>query len=599
MLPAVAGGYPRIPIHQLFEQQAAETPDRTALISSVETVAFAELNHRANQIAHALRARGVKQETFVGLYLERSIGAIAALIGILKAGGAYVHLDPSYPLQRLREIAADAGIGVVLTNEPGGRIFGQAPGIEVLDLDSREIKEQGGDNPGVAVALDSAAYIIYTSGSTGKPKGAVEVHRSMISRLSSLPLPDIQPSDVCCLNSSLSFGITASRLFFPLVQGVPVVVFDEDTVKGIHQFARSLDEHRISSVFMVPALLRRILLLRQRGACSLQSLRTVTVTGATLTVDLIRLFRRLLPDVALINVYGSTETGTTAALRLHGAHSPEGPDSIGKAAPNTQIYVLDPHLNPVGEGETGEICVASGNLAREYLNRPALTAKRFVPNPFGEPGERLCRTGDLGRRLPGGEIQFRGRADHQVKIRGYRVELGEIEAALVSDKQVLEAAVTAPGNGDERRLVAYVVGRGSEVDIGTLKRSLGERLPAYMIPSAFVTLPALPLTASGKVDRKALPKPSRNPVVAPGAEPQTGTEKNIALLFAELLKLEAVSVHDNFIELGGDSLAATQLLAGISARFGVELPARLVFDSTLAELARELSAKSRTDLVRR
>ena len=302
MLPAVAGGYPRIPIHQLFEQQAAETPDRTALISSVETVAFAELNHRANQIAHALRARGVKQETFVGLYLERSIGAIAALIGILKAGGAYVHLDPSYPLQRLREIAADAGIGVVLTNEPGGRIFGQAPGIEVLDLDSREIKEQGGDNPGVAVALDSAAYIIYTSGSTGKPKGAVEVHRSMISRLSSLPLPDIQPSDVCCLNSSLSFGITASRLFFPLVQGVPVVVFDEDTVKGIHQFARSLDEHRISSVFMVPALLRRILLLRQRGACSLQSLRTVTVTGATLTVDLIRLFRRLLPDVALINV---------------------------------------------------------------------------------------------------------------------------------------------------------------------------------------------------------------------------------------------------------------------------------------------------------
>ena len=186
-----------------------------------------------------------------------------------------------------------------------------------------------------------------------------------------------------------------------------------------------------------------------------------------------------------------------------------------------------------------------------------------------------------------------------MKIRGYRVELGEIEAALVSDKQVLEAAVTAPGNGDERRLVAYVVGRGSEVDIGTLKRSLGERLPAYMIPSAFVTLPALPLTASGKVDRKALPKPSRNPVVAPGAEPQTGTEKNIALLFAELLKLEAVSVHDNFIELGGDSLAATQLLAGISARFGVELPARLVFDSTLAELARELSAKSRTDLVRR
>lgn len=584
-------GYARFCIHELFEQQVRKTPDRTALLRWDERVTFAELNRRANQYAHALRSRGVGSEAFVGLCLERSIEAIAALIGILKAGGAYVYLDPSYPPHRLREMARDSGLSLVITNaDLQNRILAHCPEIAVLTPRSDEIRRQEGGEINSPVSLDHAAYVIYTSGSTGRPKGAVEIHRSMISRLISVPLPDIQPTDVCSLNSSLSFGITASRLSFPLVQGAPVVVLDDKEVKDVIRFAQCLDAHEVTSVFMAPPLLRRVLLLREEGACHLRSLRAVTVTGATLTPDLIARFQRLLPGAQLIDVYGSTETGTTAAMRVHGASTSGAPGSIGKAVANTRIYVLDHRLRPVRPGVTGEICVASRHLAREYLHQPALTAQRFLANPFGKPGDRICRTGDLGLRLPNGEIQFRGRADYQVKIRGYRVELGEIEVALLDHESVREAVVTAPGPDDERRLVAYLVGKdGIAPDIAGLKKFLVERLPEYMLPSAFVTLSELPLTDAGKVDRSALPEPGRADAVAPDGMPETEAEKTIARLFTELLRIEQISVHDNFVELGGDSLALTQLLMAIRTHLGRDLPARLVFEASVGEIAREAS----------
>jgi amino acid adenylation domain-containing protein len=588
-------GYPEFRIHELFEQQARRTPDRTALICSGEAITFAELNRRANRIARALRARGVGLETLVGFCLERSIEAVSTLIGILKAGAAYVYLDPNYPRRRLQAIAQDAGLSLILTKaELRRRLFPHSPEVEMMDPDSKEVRRQKPGNLGIRVSLENAAYVIFTSGSTGRPKGAVEVHGSMTSRLISAPLPDIQPRDVCCLNSSFSFGVTATRLFFPLVQGARVVLLGDNDVKDVTRFAHSLDQHQVTSVFMPPALLKSVLLLQEQGSCGLDSLRAVTVTGSTLTPELIRRFRRALPKALLINVYGSTEVGTTATMTIHGGRRRTRPGSLGRPVANTRVYVLDPQLRPVRPGEMGEICVASRHLAREYLNQPELTAERFLPVPLGKPGDRMYRTGDLGRLLPNGEIQFHGRTDHQVKVRGYRIELGEIEAAVLGHDSVQEAVVTAPGTGDERRLVAYVVGRrGAAPDMEGIKQLLAENLPAYMLPSAYVIMRELPLTDAGKVNRQALPEPGSFEAASPDESPKTDAEQRIARLFSELLKTNRVSVQDNFIQLGGDSLGVTQLLVAIRSEFQRDVPARLVFDGTLGEIATKVTETAR------
>jgi amino acid adenylation domain-containing protein len=584
-------GYPDGCIHELFERQVARTPGRVALIAGNERLTFGELNARANQVARWLAARGVRRDVFAGICLERSVPAIVALLGILKAGGAYVYLDPSYPAHRLQEMARDSAVRLVITDRVlAATIFGQTESVELLFPDSAEIAQQEATNLGASVDLDDPAYLIYTSGSTGRPKGAVEVHGSMTSRLISVPLPDIQPSDVCCLNSSLSFGISASRLFFPLVQGAPVVVLDERSVKDVGRFVNAIDSHRITSVFMVPALLREVLRLLEQGVGRLTSLRAVTVSGGALLPDLIDRFRRALPETLLINIYGSTEIGTTAAMRVIDASTPSSPPSIGKPVANTKIYILEHGLNPVPPGATGEICVAAEHLAREYLNQPRLTAERFLASPFAEKTrERLCRTGDLGRYLPNGEIEFLGRADHQVKIRGYRVELGEIESVLLCHPAIQDGVVVAHGAEEEKRLVAYLVSTAAvPPGASELRRFAAGQLPDYMLPAAFIMLPQLPLTDAGKVDRAALPEPSQTGTVAEDGLPETAVEKSVAQLWSELLKVERISVHDNFIELGGDSLAANRMLAAIHGEFGTDIPARLVFDGTLREFARQI-----------
>ncbi len=585
-------GYPQGCIHELFTQQAAKTPGDIALIGVDERLTFAELDLWSNQFAECLTELGVGPETFVGLCLERSILAVAALIGILKAGGAYVYLDPGYPPQRLREMARDAGLVLIVTNgELREKVFGVTTEFRFLDAISAEIARRRATHVFPRVSLDNAAYVIYTSGSTGKPKGAVEVHRSMTSRLISAPLPDIQSSDVCCLNSSLSSGISASRLMFPLVLGAPVVVMGDEDVKDVRRFVNLLESNQVTSVFMVPYLLRQVLRVHEKGGCSLASLRAVTITGDALTPDLIDSFRRRLPQTLLINVYGSTEIGTTATLGVIDSSSRSGSISIGRPVANTKVYVLDRGLNLVSAGEPGEICVAAPHLARGYLNRPDLTAERFVANPFGQlAGERMCRTGDLGRYLPDGEIEFLGREDHQVKIRGYRIQLGEIEAALLGHPSVSEAAVTARGSDDRRRLVAYLAGDGSvPPNVPEVKKFLADRLPGYMIPSEFAILKQLPRTDAGKIDRDALPEHT----ATKGPLSETPMERVLAGLWSELLKVAQAGVHDNFIELGGDSLAATQLLAAIREQFGVEIPPPLVFDATLREIAQRIQLASR------
>jgi amino acid adenylation domain-containing protein len=582
--------YPDGCIHELFERQVARTPNRKALIAAGACMTFAELNARANQVARSLIERGVRRETFVGICMERSIPAIAALLGVLKSGGAYVYLDPAYPPQRLQEMALDARLKLVITDRAKTEtIFAGSAGLDFFFPDSLEIVLQDTSNLGTPVSLDDAAYVIYTSGSTGQPKGAVEIHRSMTSRLISAPLPDIQPCDVCCLNSSLSFGISASRLFFPLVQGAPVVVFDKDTVRDVDAFVNAIDSNAITSVFMVPPLLRETLRLVDTGVGRLRSIRAVTVSGGALLPDLIERFQKALPHALLVNVYGSTEIGTTAAMRVIDASAPSSPPSIGRAVANTTIYILDTLLNPVPPGVTGEICIAAKHLAREYLNEPGLTAEKLVRSPFAETaGARVLRTGDLGRWLPNGEIEFIGRADHQVKIRGYRIELGEIESVMLRHPAVRECVVTTQVSADEERLVAYCVSvTGTTLRPAELRRFAGRLLPDHMIPSAFLMLPRLPLTDAGKVDRAALPQ-VRIAAAGEGELPDTPIEKTVARLWCDALKLENVSVHDNFIELGGDSLAATRMLAAIHGKFGADIPARVVFEGSLREFAQTI-----------
>lgn len=560
-------------IHELFEQQAEKTPTAVALISENTRVTYGELNWRANQVAHYLLKLGVGPEIIVGVRLERSIDAAVALLGVLKAGGVYVYFDPALPQKRIDDLKSDSKPKFTLTDR---------------ELDFREPSDEHLTNPPCRVTLDNAAYVLYTSGSTGKPKGAVEIHRSLTARLSPGALPDIQPGDICGLNSSLGFGITASRLFLPLALGATVAILAEADVKDVYRFLEALEVHGITSVFLPPALLRTILSLDPGTLARVTRLRAVTVTGSALTPDLAAAFFRAFPNARLVNVYGSTEIGTTATIQVITRDSASDGISIGRPVPNTTVYLLDEELSPVPAGEAGEIYVSAPHMARGYLNQPELTAQRFLMSPFA-PGERLYRTGDLGRLLPNGEILLLGRRDDQVKVRGFRIELGEIEAVLDEHGGILESVVIAKPEPDaDNRLVAYFVARnGGNVGSGEVRAFLNQRLPSHMVPSAFIRLAQMPRTNSGKVDRQALPPydPARPEVESPYEAARSPVEAELAAIWSEVLKVQQVGIHDNFIELGGDSLAGTQALARVRDRLNLNLTLEALFDQTIADIA--------------
>ncbi len=550
-------------IHELFERQVERTPNARALEFGGQSLTFAEANARANRVANYLQKRGVGPEVLVGLQMESSLDSAVALLGILKSGGGYVYLDPSYPEARRREMIDDCKPSLILGHP--------------LDL-----RDENRSNPSSRVALHNTAYVIYTSGSTGKPKGVVEIHRSMTSRLSCSPLADIRSGDICCLNSSLSFGISASRLFLPLALGSPVVILPEDEVRDVARFVLALQAHRITSVFMVPAVLRQILMMKSDAGSRLQGLRVVTVSGGSLTPDIVKNFFLTLPATLLVNIYGGSEIGTAATMRVLTAESDLTRMSIGRPVVNTRVCILD-----------GEICVASRHLARGYINQPELTAERFVLDPCGaDPTARMYRTGDMGRVLPNGEIEFLGRADHQVKVRGFRVEMGEIESALNAQEDIREAVVGANTIDGDTRLTGYIVLRlGVEANVRTVRARLGARLPDHMVPATLMFLKTLPRTDNGKVDRNALPPPSpdRPEMDSTYEPPRTETEREIVQLWEDLLRVRPVGIQDHFIDLGGDSLTATHLIGRISERFDIRVDFRLIFDRpTVAELAGEI-----------
>ncbi|HET6233025.1 MAG TPA: amino acid adenylation domain-containing protein, partial [Longimicrobiaceae bacterium] len=576
--------FPFAAIHRLFEAQAANTPDAVALVHAAEALSYSELNARANQLAHHLRSLGVGPESLVGVCMERRPEMIIALFAVLKAGGAYVPLDPAYPADRIAYMLEDSRAAVVLTQSSVAAHLPSTEAVVVsVDADWEKFSHLPTDNRPVDVRPENAAYAIYTSGSTGKPKGVQIEHRSTSVLLHWLREAVTDSERSAALGStSISFDVSIAEIFGTLCWGGKLIL-----VENALSLAELSVDAGVRLATMVPSAAAELL---RMGAIP-STVRTFNLGGEALPNGLAQGLYALGHVDKVLNLYGPTEDttySTWSRVEDGGAKV-----YIGRPVANTQAYVADASLQPVPIGVPGELYLAGDGLARGYLNRPALTAERFIPDPFAaEPGARMYRVGDLVRWTDAGVLDYLGRLDHQVKIRGFRIETGEIESALTRHPAVQAAAVIdredAPG---DRRLVAYVVTAADvEVTIAELRAHLKASLPDYMVPSAFVGLDALPLTPNGKLDRRALPAPQHD-AEAEFVAPRTDTEVQLAALWAELLHVERVGVNDSFFELGGHSLIATQLTTRVRNRMGVELSLRTVFEApTLGEMAAHIDA---------
>ncbi|HEU4595090.1 MAG TPA: amino acid adenylation domain-containing protein, partial [Pyrinomonadaceae bacterium] len=584
---------PEEPVQRRFERQAARTPEAVAVVSEGERVTYGALNECANRLAHRLRRLGVGPDVLVGLCLERSIEMVVAVLGILKAGGAYVPLDPAYPPDRLRFMLEDTRAPIILTQQSlrDKLDAGDSATLLCLDSDWDDIASESAADPPVDVAPDNLLYAIYTSGSTGRPKGISLSHRALRNLLE-WHYENFADGPRTLQFASISFDASFKEIFSTLSTGGTLYMISEALRRDVPRLAGFIAEAGLEKMVLPVVVLQQLAEEYLRRGQFPPSLREIITTGEQLRVTSAvgELFKHL-PGCNLFNHYGPAETHVVTALTL-GNRPDEWPyqPSVGFPISNTQIYLLDRHLRSVPLGVAGELYIGGTNLARGYLNRPALTAERFVPNPFSaEPGARLYRTGDLARYLADGQIEFLGRLDHQVKIRGFRVEVGEVEAAIEQHEAVSEVVVEArahDGAGD-KRLVAYVVAGGSAPSASELRAFLKERLPDYMIPAAFVSLAALPLTPNGKVDRKALPEPGteRPSLETAYVAPRGPAEQVLADIWAEVLKVGKVGAHDNFLELGGDSILSIQVVSRAN-RAGLPLTlSQLWRHQTIAGLA--------------
>ncbi|WP_342374022.1 non-ribosomal peptide synthase/polyketide synthase [Myxococcus stipitatus] len=578
----------RATLTQLFSAQAARTPEAVALVCGDVSVTYQELRTRASALAHRLRSLGVGPGSLVAVCASRSVELVTGLLGVLEAGGAYVPLDPSYPAERLAFMLRDCGARVLLTQRHlAGNIAAGSTQCVFLDEPSTavaEVSSSGGALP------EGLAYVLYTSGSTGTPKGVMVQHRNVANFFAGMDARlGAAASGTWLAVTSVSFDISVLELLWTLCRGFKVVVHTE-AEQG--QVAEALLRHGATHLQLTPSR-AQALLTETRGQEALASVRRLLVGGEALPPELATRLRGALRGGVLLNMYGPTET--TIWSSTHTVGDVTGSISIGTPIANTALYILDARLRPVPVGVAGELYIGGEGVARGYLDRPALTAERFVPDAYSAtPGARMYRTGDLARWHADGTVEFLGRVDQQVKVRGYRIELGEVEAALAQHPSVSVAVVAArrEQQGDTR-LVAYVVPSGANVDFSALRASLRQRLPEYMVPSAFMALDALPLTPNGKVDRKALPAldPGRS---EPGTEyvaPRTSTEEALARVWSELLGVERVGALDDFFELGGHSLLATQVIARVRTLFATELPLRELFEArTVAALASRIEA---------
>ncbi|MBG0746749.1 MAG: amino acid adenylation domain-containing protein [Planktothrix agardhii KL2] len=596
-------------IHQLFEEQVERTPDAVAVVFECQQLTYNELNCRANQLAHYLQSLGVKPDELVGIGVERSLEMIVGILGILKAGGAYVPLDPEYPQERLNFMLEDSQVKVLVTQ---AKLVESIPQHQAqlicLDTDWEKIAQNITSNPESGVKPDNLTYIIYTSGSTGKPKGVLVNHANVVRLFAATDSwYHFNSQDVWTLFHSYAFDFSVWEMWGALLYGGRLVIVPYLVTRSPELFYELLCQEKVTILNQTPTAFRQLiqaeeslkgdispLLKEVRGDRSSPtdndlSLRLIIFGGESLEINSLQpWFDRhgdQLPQ--LVNMYGITETTVHVTYRpLSMADVNSTASVIGRPLPDLQVYLLDQYLQPVPVGVPGEMYVGGAGVAKGYLNRPELTTERFISSPF-EHSNKLYKTGDLARYWPNGELEYLGRIDNQVKIRGFRIELGEIEALLASHPQIWETVVLVwDDTAGDKRLVAYIVPQPEiTIIIDEIRQFLKAKLPDYMVPNAFVILAALPLTANGKIDRRALPPPNLD-ISDKYVAPSTPIEEILVNIWSEVLKVEKVGINDNFFELGGHSLLATQLVAQIRDRLKIELPLRQLFNTaTLAELA--------------
>ncbi|QSQ14838.1 non-ribosomal peptide synthetase [Myxococcus landrumensis] len=581
--------YPRdASIQALFEAQAQLTPDAVAVEFEGSRLTFAELNQRANQLAHRLRRQGVESGSRVGLFTRRSLEMVVATLGILKAGGAYVPLDPSYPPERLSFMGEDAGLMALLV-QPSLRSALPRFGVEVVELEPSwaAFSRESVENLTVDVPSLALAYVMYTSGSTGQPKGVCIPHRGVVRLVKGSRFVESGPGEVFLQLAPISFDAATLELWGPLLNGGKLVVYSEQA-PTVEELEAALARHGVTALWLTAALFEQVMTTRPDA---LATVRQVLTGGDVVSPAAVR--ARLERGGRVVNGYGPTENTTFTTTQVLEELGQVGASvSIGRPIANTQVYVLDGSLSWVPVGVWGELYTGGDGLAWGYHRRPDLTAERFVPHPFSaEPGARLYRTGDRVRYRRDGTLEFASRWDGQVKLRGFRIELGEVEAALAMHPGVREVSVLAREDGPGGRwLVAYFVpSEGAGVTVPDLRAHARERLPEYMVPSAFVSLPVLPLTPNGKLDRKALPSPRAEASREGYSAPRTAMEQVVAEVLAPLLGLERMGRDDHFFELGGHSLLATRAVSRLREGIGRELPVRVLFESpTVAGLAERL-----------
>lgn len=585
--------YSNLCIHHLFEAQVERTPEAVAVIfenrqtKAIASLSYRELNQYANQLARYLQKQGVGPETLVGICVERSLEMVVGMLGILKAGGAYLPLDPTYPKERLALMLEDASVSILLTQ---AHLVAEMPthksGVVCLELNSEFMAHESNKNPVSVVSSENLAYIIYTSGSTGKPKGVMVTHKNLVYSTIARTYYYQEPVKNFLLVSSFAFDSSVAVIFWTLCFRGTLILPQEGLHKDILQLTKLISQYQITHWLSVPSLYKA--LLTHGSPQQLVSLCTIIVAGEHCSRELVDRHYQILPQTTLFNEYGPTEATVWSSVYRCQSDELRNSIPIGCAIANTQIYLLDEQLNPVPVGVPGELYIGGAGVARGYFKRPELTAQKFVFNSFDKAeGNRLYKTGDLAQYLPDGNIEFLGRIDQQVKIRGFRIEVGEIEAILAQHPYVQEVVVLAQKDvSGEQRLVAYLV--SSELNISELRHFLSEKLPEYMVPSAFVFLETLPLTPNDKVDRLALPVPdfTRSHLAKAFTAPRSESEKVLAQIWAKVLGIEHVGIHDNFFELGGHSLLAAQLLIQVHNVFGVELTLqRLLELSTVSSLA--------------
>jgi amino acid adenylation domain-containing protein len=577
--------------HRLVEHWARATPKAPAIAWDGNTLSYDQLNSRANRLARRLRTLGAGAEIPVAVYLERSPGAVVAALAILKAGGIYLPLDPEHSRERLGFVLEDAAVPLLLTRPTLVEGMALNPASQVLDLDETEAsaREESGGDLNDEAAGEHRAYMIYTSGSTGLPKGVAVPHRALVNLLRAEQRQHaLTPSDAMLQRASLSFDVGVIEIFWPLSAGARIVLALPEDSMDPSCLVRLIAEEGVTTIDIVPSLLR--LMLEEPGIEKCSTLTHLVVGAEAMPPDLPAKLAALLPWAVVENHYGPTEVAVTSVVWRSDGRKLQGPAPIGRPLANLQAHVLDAKSRLLPIGIPGEIHLGGDGLARAYLGSPDLTAERFVPNPFGqifdEPGGRLYRTGDLGRLLPDGLLEYLSRLDHQVKVRGFRVELTEVESVLGTAPGVeLCTVIARPDRMGSNHLVAYVAGPGEGEDkVARLRRHLRERLPDYMVPSLFVLSRTLPLTPSGKVDRRALPDPLENLQGARGdlggAEgPRTPLEELVAAAWSDVLGIDRVTVDGNFFDLGGHSLLAVQVVTRLRRSLGIELAVRDLFEA--------------------